>query len=319
VSLSQDIARVRAGVDRLRRRQAAQDARYADPCYFMDLLAMEPDAWQRRLLTARAARQPSPFLPPAFLPAEGRGRHRRSGLPSGGRKGGGSRTLLLVTRQGGKSTATAVKALSRAMSREGALVLLLSPSLRQSQELFLKVVEAYRAAGFPHGLRALSALRMEFDQGSRIVALPGTEKTVRGYSGVDVLVVDEAARVDDELYYAIRPMLAVSGGELIALSTPWGKRGWFYEAWTSDEPWERIKVTAYECPRITPEFLEEERRSLPDSWFRSEYLCEFMDTVDQVFRGEDIDRAFSGDVEPLFTGAPVTSAEEAADIERLVA
>src|SRR5690606_6279577 len=130
----------------------------------------------------------------------------------------------------------------------------------------------------------LSALQVEFVNGSRIVALPGSEKTVRGYSGVDLLVIDEAARVLDELYYAVRPMLAVSGGEIIALSTPWGKRGWFYDEWSgTSADWHRVRITAHDCPRIAPEFLEEERRTMPPAWFASEYEVEFGDTVNALF------------------------------------
>jgi hypothetical protein len=44
-----------------------------------------------------------------------------------------------------------------------------------------------------------------------------------------MLVIDEASRVDDTLYLAVRPLLAVSGGRLVALSTPFGKRGWFHD------------------------------------------------------------------------------------------
>jgi hypothetical protein len=138
------------------------------------------------------------------------------------------------------------------------------------------------------------------DNGSRIIALPGTEPTVRGYSGVDLLVIDEASRVQDELYYSVRPMLAVSGGRLIALTTPFGKRGFFHAAWTEGTEWERIKIVAYDCPRISRAFLEEERRTLPPLWFQSEYLCEFVDTVDQVFASSDVLGAVSGAVEPLF-------------------
>ena len=94
------------------------------------------------------------------------------------------------------------------------------------------------------------------------MALPGTEKTVRSYSGVRLLVVDEASRVDDALYGSVRPMLAVSQGRLVALTTPWGKRGWFYRAWSEGgADWERHRVPATDCPRISPAFLEEERRS----------------------------------------------------------
>src|SRR5262249_58061446 len=82
-------------------------------------------------------------------------------------------------------------------------------------------------------LREESVLRCELANGSRIVSLPGTERTVRGYSKADLIIIDEAARVEDSLLVATRPMMAVSegGGRLIALSTPAGKRGWFYEAW----------------------------------------------------------------------------------------
>ncbi len=99
---------------------------------------------------------------------------------------------------------------------------------------------------------------MQLTNGSRIEALPGTEKTIRGFSGVDLLVLDEAARVDDELYFAVRPMLAISGGALMMLTTPHGKRGVFYEEWTGGAGWERYEVPAAECPRIPEAFLEEE-------------------------------------------------------------
>src|SRR5918993_1239957 len=68
-------------------------------------------------------------------------------------------------------------------------------------------------------------LGMELSNGSRIEALPGTEKTIRGFSEVDLLIVEEAARVADELYYAARPFLAVSGGRPLVLSPPFRKRG----------------------------------------------------------------------------------------------
>ena len=247
----------------------------ADPVRLFAEAGMEPDDWQRALLTRSAE--------PDF-----------------------ERALLLCTRQGGKSTTTAALSLRFALRRPGALVLLLSPSLRQSQELFLKLLLFYRAAGEPVAASNVSALRLELVTGSRVIALPGTEKTVRGFSGVDLLVIDEAARVADDLYLSVRPMLAVSGGRLVALTTPWGKRGWFYDEWTGTNEWDRVRVTAPECPRITAEFLAEERASMPRQWFESEYLCRFADTVDQAFTTAEIDAAFSPDVAPLF-GPPPTA------------
>jgi hypothetical protein len=97
-------------------------------------------------------------------------------------------------------------------------------------------------------------------------------------------------------------MLAVSNGRLLAMSTPFGKRGWFYEAWVSQQPWTRIKITALECPRIPPEFLAEEAQSIGERWFRQEYLCSWEDTVDAVFRESDIEAAIArgNEVQTLF-------------------
>jgi len=133
------------------------------------------------------------------------------------------------------------------------------------------------------------------------VALPGKEGTIRGFSGVDLLIIDEASRVDDALYGSVRPMLAVSGGRLVALSTPWGKRGWWFSAWEDGgADWERVRVDATECPRISASFLEEERRSLPALLFQSEYECAFTDTTDSVFSTDDIYAALTAEVAPLF-------------------
>lgn len=145
-----------------------------------------------------------------------------------------------------------------------------------------------------------SASRLELQNGSRIVSLPGKEETIRGYSGVRLLVVDEAARVPDSLYYSVRPMLAVSGGRLVCLSTPFGKRGFFHQEWIEGHGWERVKITADQCPRISKAFLEEERRSLGDWWYRQEYNCEFVETVDQIFGYDLVMSAVSDAVPPLF-------------------
>lgn len=210
------------------------------------------------------------------------------------------RTLLNVTRQGGKSTITAVLGVHDALYRPDSLVLLLSPSLRQSSELFKKVMQVYGAAGRPVPAVTETALHLALGNGSRIVALPGKEETIRGFSGVTRLIVDEAARVPDELYYAVRPMLAVSGGSLIAMSTPWGKRGWWHHAWTEGGPaWQRVEVPATQCPRISPAFLAEEKVALGIWFYQQEYCCQFMETTDSVFSYETVMAALV-DLPPLF-------------------
>jgi len=236
-----------------------------DRVEFADSIGIAPDPWQLRLLRSEAPR-----------------------------------VLLNCARQSGKSTMAAVVALHKALIDPGSLILILAPAERQAKELFSKVAEAYRTLGHIIPADSYRKLGMELASGSRIEALPGTEKTVRGFSGVDLLIVDEAARVADELYYAVRPMLAVSGGRLLMLSTPFGKRGVFHHEWTEGQGWERYTVTAEECPRIPPEFLAEEREALGEWWYAQEYECRFMEAVDSVFTSELIHAALSDEVAPLF-------------------
>jgi len=237
----------------------------ADPALLAEHAGMPPDPWQCQVL--------------------------RSTSP---------RVLLNCSRQAGKSSVTAVLAVHVAVYQPGSLVLMLSPAQRQSAELFRKAIDVYRALGRPVPASSETVLRLELENGSRIVALPGKESTIRGFSGVKLLAIDEAARVPDELYLAVRPMLAVSGGRIIALSTPFGKRGWWHREWTEGGPtWERVEVPASMCLRISPAFLEEERRSLGSWFFDQEYDCRFRDAVDNIFSSEDIEAAVSSDVAPL--------------------
>jgi hypothetical protein len=247
----------------------AEDLKLAlDRVSFAKKLGIVPDEWQRDLLRSTS-----------------------------------DRVLLNCCRQSGKSTMSGVIALHRALYHPGSLILCLAPALRQSQELFGKVLGFYRDLDRPIPAQAERKLSLELENDSRIVTLPGTDKTIRGFSGATLLIVDEASRVADELYFAVRPMLAVSGGALLMLSTPYGKRGIFFEEWSQGHGWERYEVPATECPRISEGFLEEERRALPARIYRQEYFNSFEETDDQVFSYEDVQAAMSEDVTPLFGAA----------------
>ncbi len=215
-----------------------QDVRF-DPLHLMRMLGLDPDPWQAQVL-----------------------------------QGPGGNLLLNCCRQAGKSTVVALHALLEALTQPRHLVLLLSASHRQSRELFGLVRGFWERLKAPFRGR-VSATELCFKHGSRVVSLPCREDTIRGYSGVNLLIIDEAARVPDDLYRAVRPMLAVSGGRLICMSTPFGKRGFFYEAWTKGgDSWQRIEVPARAIPRIAASFLDEERRELGETAFRQEYCMQ---------------------------------------------
>ena len=145
-----------------------------------------------------------------------------------------------------------------------------------------------------------NALSLLLPNGSRIVGVPGKETNIRGFSAVSLLLIDEASLVPDAMYKALRPMLAVNNGDLWMMSTPRGKRGFFWRIWTSGGPeWERVMAPATECARIRPEFLEEERGEMGDAHFRQEYLCEFIDSGTGWFRRGVVEAALDYDLEPL--------------------
>ena len=210
----------------------------------------------------------------------------------------GPRVILNCTRQWGKSSMAACVALHRAYHRPKALVLIVSPTQRQSSELIAKIRElAVRMEIEPRGDGANRASLL-LPNGSRIVALPGIERNIRGFSGASLILIDEAARVPDELYRAVRPILANLRGDIWLMSTPYGKRGFFFHAWDNQKQnWNRVMVKATDCPRFTPEFLEEERLVQGDGPFRQEYLCEFVETDDYIFTYEEIRRCIQDGLE----------------------
>jgi hypothetical protein len=241
-------------------------ARSLDPSLLMRDAGLAPDPWQAKLLRERP-----------------------------------KRALLLCSRQSGKTEVAITLGEWTALYEPGSLTLIVSPSQRQSGEVFRRLMILHqRLEGAPE-LVAESALRAEYANGSRVIALPGSTTTTRGYAGARLIILDEAARVDDELLAALRPTMATADGSLIALTTPFGKRGWFYEAWTGDsKTWHRVRVPASECPRLTKAFLDEERRELGVMRFSEEYELQFCETDESVFPTHIIDRAFTSEVRPLW-------------------
>ncbi|HEX4275746.1 MAG TPA: terminase family protein [Bryobacteraceae bacterium] len=212
--------------------------------------------------------------------------------------------ILNCTRQWGKSTLGAAKVVHHACANAGSLVLVASPSGRQSGELMHKAAAMLARLGIrKRGAPGATDISLMLPNGSRIVGLPGIEATARGFSAVSLLVIDEAARVEDAAYKTLRPMLATVNGGVWLLSTPFGKRGFFWEEWAhGGEDWFRMSVPATECTRISREWLEKERRSMGPTWFQQEYMCAFLDNGAAVFGRDLVEAAFDEGVEELRLG-----------------
>lgn len=211
------------------------------------------------------------------------------------------RALLNCSRQSGKTTTALLAALWCALYDAPALILIVSPSLRQSGEAFKKFMQLFHELDGVPELVAESALRCELANGSRVIALPGSERTVRGYAGVKLILLDEAARIEDALIQSLTPMLATVDGSLIALSTPFGNANWYARAWHDEtQDWHRVEVSATQCPRLSAEFLESELRNLGAVAFGEEYLLEFHDDQMAMWNTKLIERAFTDEVTPLW-------------------
>jgi Terminase large subunit, T4likevirus-type, N-terminal len=215
------------------------------------------------------------------------------------------RKILCCGRQTGKSTVAAILALHKALTQPGSVVLVVAPGERQAKLLFSKAASLYRQAGYPLPAHSERRTGLELSNGSIIEALPAVERTTRGYS-VDLLVVDEAAAVPDMDYYGILPARVATQGEQVLLSTPRGRRGFFWEIWHGappqpvaeanlnrgeDSDWLRIMVRSDEVGRIREEDLEVFRHTMPEQFFRQEFYCEWLDTEGGLFSHDDIEAA----------------------------
>jgi hypothetical protein len=211
------------------------------------------------------------------------------------------RLIVNCSRQWGKSTITAAKVLHTALTRPEILVLVTSRTARQSGLFINKVAAFARRLGIRPRRDPASPISVLLPNQSSIVGLPGSSgENIRGFSSAALLVIDEAARVSDDLYYTARPSLAASRGDIWLLSTPRGKRGFFYNEWAHHQHrWERLSVPATQCPRIPSDFLEEERSTMGEDWFRQEYMCEFIDLNGTIFVRDLVEKAFTSEILPL--------------------
>ena len=209
------------------------------------------------------------------------------------------RVILNCSRQWGKSTVCAAVAVHRAWTRPRSLVLIAAPTERQSAEFVNKCEDMLRNMGVEPVGDGANRVSIAFANGSRIIGVPGHLSSgtarLRGIA-VNLMFVDEAAFLDDAVYHVLRPMLAATKGDLWLLSMPNGRRGFFFETWTYGTNWTRFKAPATDCPRISREFLEDERGEIGATRFQQEYLCDFVESEDAAFSQLVIDQSIDDTV-----------------------
>ena len=186
---------------------------------------------------------------------------------------------LRVCRQAGKSSVLATLALDEMSRAHTALVI--APAERQAKELTRKV-QQFLPQTHMNAERATQT-EIEVDTGGRLVCVPSTADTIRGYT-VHLLLIDEAAFCDDDSITAVLPMVT-DDGRVVFASTPGGRTGHFAEMFLSTRPIpgvEKITVRGTDIPRLQKK-VERMRAALSPIKFRQEIEVEFLGEGESYF------------------------------------
>jgi terminase large subunit-like protein len=193
--------------------------------------------------------------------------------------------VLLCARQIGKSTVASYYATWHAFTHPSAIALIIAAVERQAA-LDLEMVRAF-VLGRPAlaaSLVELSQTSVRLSNGSRIYSLPaGAEgSTIRGFAA-DVVVMDEASRIPEEVFTAVLPMIATKAApRFVLVSTPRGRLGFLYQA-TRNPLWKVVRFTAEDSPLIAPGYLERMRATLSEESYAMEFRAEFIDEATSAF------------------------------------
>jgi hypothetical protein len=183
-------------------------------------------------------------------------------------------TVVLKGRQSGFTQAASALAVHTMLARPGSDTVVVSQSANQSKEVVNRARLGLMELGERLAQDGAGLLRTA--GGSRLISLPSTSRSIRGYSPV-LAIADEAAWVPDDTYAALRPLVIASGGRIVAQSTPAGPWGWFFELATKTPPgWSRLEVPSTMARTITKERLAREKAELDPDVFAAEYLCKFV-------------------------------------------
>ena len=210
-----------------------------------------------------------------------------------------NKLIVNCSRQWGKTTTIAIKALHYALHNPGANIVVLSRSKTQAGLLVEKVADFVSVLGIRRRRAAGQDRSIELPNRSRIVAIAHTGDTSRGRTA-NILIVDEAGIVSDQVFAAVAPFVSRTGGAIWLLSTPSGEQGFFYHFWhTTDQQWVKIKSTVDDCPEINREALELQKQLCPTT-FRQEYYCEFLPKPGRLFTREMVQSLIDTTIPPYF-------------------
>lgn len=194
------------------------------------------------------------------------------------------RQIFKGGRKIGKTTMTAIKALFKAITEPEQMILIIAPTLEQAKISFDMIKNFIISNDFLASQVERMTLTMVFFKNKSQIFVRACGRTgfqARGYNA-DLWIVDEEAFIPDAVYNAIKPNIAARRGSIIEISTPFGKRGVFYQNYYSDE-YVQFSAKTSECPLVEKSFLESEKKRMSEVEYLQEYEGEFVEEVDVFF------------------------------------
>ena len=240
-----------------------------------------------------------------------------------------TRICINGARQSGKSTIMSGVCSHHAKYNPKSLSVILTPSLKQSQEDIIKILEFIsHDPDYPKLIKTGGDGIISLENGSRILVVTASDDAARGFSKPGIVLFDEASRIDDSVFAAVRPMLTGSKrSRIFEISTPNGKKGFFYDHFTGrSKIWSRylvrggfdaavgadgipeVRATSFTPSDrykyfISPRHLdmEEQQEALESIQYdirnyNQEYGCEFVTAENQAFDQNLIDSLFGSSI-----------------------
>ena len=211
---------------------------------------------------------------------------------------------LCSGRQVGKSTVIAIKAGESAV-KDKKTIMVIAHVERQALLLFEKILSHIynnHKEMIKKGKDRPTKHTIKLKNGSIIHCLPTGDSGygIRGYT-INELYADEAHFIKEDVWAAVTPMLATTGGTINLLSTPFGTDGYFFRCFY-DKKFTRIHVNTEDVAdkRVEPQrtqmliFLEDEKARMTKLQYQQEYLGLFVGGIQRFISDELIDLISTG-------------------------
>ena len=197
--------------------------------------------------------------------------------------------VVKAKRQVGKTTMAENAILDMAINHKGTLSCLVEPTLDQARRVYKEIVKAIEHTPVIKRKND-SLLELEFISGSSVIFKSAEQRdNLRGFTVTGLLVVDECAFIQDDIFDILLPTTDVHSAPILLISTPKLKQGFFFRYWSAGCEGTNPNIVSIDFNGFDTSFLlsadklEQYRQMMPKAQFTTEYMGEFLDSDSILF------------------------------------